>query len=167
MLERIRDRAAVMRAGGLAVVVAGAASVLAGCGDDTSEETLTFSELDSESSFAQIGKYPPQRNPPPGSGFSLSIPLLEGSGTDTVGEINAVCIATAPGAQEPLLSGTCSGTADVPDGQLALIVGGEIRQDVTGAIVGGTGKYEGATGTFTSKSLGGGETIDTFNITLP
>jgi hypothetical protein len=54
----------------------------------------------------------------------------------------------------------------VPDGQLALNVGGEIAQDVTGAIVGGTGKYEGATGTFTSKSLGG-ETTDTFNITLP
>jgi hypothetical protein len=38
---------------------------------------------------------------------------------------------------------------------------------VTGAIVGGTGKYEGATGSFTSKSLGGGETTDTFSITLP
>jgi hypothetical protein len=49
---------------------------------------------------------------------------------------------------------------------LALNVGGEIRQDATGAIVGGTGKYEGANGTFTSKSLGG-ETIDTFTITLP
>jgi hypothetical protein len=146
-----------------------AAMVLAGCGDETtgSGETLTFSELDSESRFAQIGKYPPRRNPPPGSGFSLSIPLQESSGTNTVGEINAVCIATRPGPQEPNLQGTCSGMADVPDGQLALSVGGEIAQDVTGAIVGGTGKYEGATGTFTSKSLGGGETVDSFNITLP
>jgi hypothetical protein len=148
------------------MAVMAAAMVLAGCGDDTTEETLTFSELDSESRFAQIGKYPPRRNPPPGSGFSLYIPLQEASGTETVGEINAVCIATRPGPQEPNLQGTCSGTADVPEGHLALNVGGEIRQDATGAIVGGTGKYEGANGTFTSKSLGG-ETIDTFTITLP
>jgi hypothetical protein len=157
------------RLGAMVVAVGVAAVVLAGCEDETtgSKETLTFSELDAESHFAQIGKYPASRNAPPGSGFSLSIPLQEASGTDTVGEMNVVCIATRPGAQEPLLNGTCSGTADVPDGQLALIVGGEIAQDVTGAIVGGTGKYEGATGTFTSTSLGGGETTDTFNITLP
>jgi hypothetical protein len=158
-----------VRDGGIAMAAIAAAMVLAGCEDATtgSEETLTFSELDSESRFAQIGKYSRSRNAPPGSGFSLSIPLEESSGTETVGEINAVCIATRPGAQEPNLQGTCSGMADVPNGQLALSVGGEIAQDVTGAIVGGTGKYEGATGTFTSESLGGKETIDTFNVTLP
>jgi hypothetical protein len=157
-----------VRGGAIAIALMGVAMALAGCTDDTtgSEETLTFSELDAESRFAQIGNYPPGRNPPPGRGFSLSIPLQEAQGTETVGTINAVCIATKPGPQEPNLRGTCSGTADVPDGQLALSVGGEIAQDVTGAIVGGTGKYEGATGTFTSKSLGG-DTIDTFNVTLP
>lgn len=62
--------------------------------------------------------------------------------------------------------GTCSGTADVPDGQLAINVGGEIGDDVSGAIVGGTGKYEGAAGTFTSKS-GEEGSKDTFDITLP
>jgi hypothetical protein len=60
----------------------------------------------------------------------------------------------------PPVDGRCLGRNDPRRG-------GEISQDVTGAIVGGTGKYEGATGSFTSKSLGGGETTDTFSITLP
>ncbi|MGH2926253.1 MAG: hypothetical protein ACRDK1_09820 [Solirubrobacterales bacterium] len=145
-----------------------AAMVLAGCTDETtgSEETLTLTEVDKGSHFAPIGNADAQGHEPPGSGFALSIPLQDSS-HDTVGEINAVCIATRPASSEPVLSGTCTGTADAPDGQLALIAGGdEIGQDVTGAIVGGTDKYEGATGTFSSKSPGP-NTIDTFNITLP
>jgi hypothetical protein len=70
---------------------------------------------------------------------------------------------------EPVLYGTCSGTADVPEGQLAITAGGTIGDNVsgtTGAIVGGTGKYEGATGTFTSK-VTGAHTTDTFTVTLP
>jgi hypothetical protein len=47
-----------VRDGGIAMAAIAAAMVLAGCEDATtgSEETLTFSELDSESRFAQIGK---------------------------------------------------------------------------------------------------------------
>jgi hypothetical protein len=155
--------------GGVIVLAAAATLALASCTDETtgSEETLVLIESDKGSHFAPVGKYPPNINPPPGSGFSLSIPLQEASGTERVGEINAVCIATQPGFREgPNLQGTCSGTADVPDGGLALNVGGEIRESVTGAIVGGTGKYEGATGTFTSEPYGKGSR-DTFNITLP
>jgi len=149
--------------GAIAVLAIAAAMVLAGCTDETtgSEETLNFTELDKGSHFAPIGNAT-ERSNPPGSGFALSIPLQDSS-KKTVGEVNAVCIATKPGQR---LNGTCSGTADVPDGQLALNVGGEVGDNVSGAIVGGTGKYEGATGTFTSKSSGEGSE-DTFNITLP
>ena len=152
----------MVRASAMAIAVMAAAMVLAGCGDDEtgSEETLTLTEVDKGSVFAPIGDATENRTPP-GSGYSVSIPLQDSS-KNTVGELNAVCIATAPGAQEPNLKGTCSGTADVPEGQLVLSVGGEIREDITGAIVGGTGKYEGATGTFTST-----RSEDTFNIKLP
>jgi hypothetical protein len=152
----------MLRGGAMAISAIVAAMALAGCGDDTtgSEETLTLTEVDKGAHFAPIGDTTENRTPP-GSGYSLSIPLRDSS-KRTVGEINAVCIATRPGAEEPNLQGTCSGTADVPEGQLALSVGGEIQQDITGAIVGGTGKYEGATGTFTST-----QSEDTFNITLP
>jgi hypothetical protein len=160
----------MVRGGAIAIAVTAAAMVLAGCTDDTtgSEETLTLTEVDKGSRFAPIGDAT-KNHTPPGSGYSLSIPL-EDSSHDTVGEINAVCFATEPGPAEPLLSGTCSGTADVPEGQLAIIEGGTIGDNTpsgpSGAIVGGTGKYEGATGTFTSK-LSGEQTQDTFNITLP
>ncbi|MEK6271425.1 MAG: hypothetical protein AABM42_02100 [Actinomycetota bacterium] len=144
-----------------------AAMVLAGCTDETtgSEETLNFTELDKSSHFALIGNAAENRTPPPGSGFALSIPHQDSS-KKTVGEINAICISTKPSPPGGDLEGTCSGTADVPDGQLAINVGGEVGYNVSSAIVGGTGKYEGAAGTFTSKSSGEGSK-DTFNITLP
>jgi hypothetical protein len=57
--------------------------------------------------------------------------------------------------------------ADVPGGQLVIAVGGTVDpKDTSGAIIGGRGKYEGATGTFTSK-LTGERSRDTFHITLP
>ncbi len=152
-----------VRGGAIAMSAIAAAMVLAGCTDETtgSQETLNFTESDKESNFTPIGDTT-ENSTPPGSGFALSIPLQDSS-KNTVGELNAVCIATQPGQR---LNGTCTGTADVPDGQLAINVGGEVGGDVSGAIVGGTGKYEGATGTFTSKSSGEGSE-DAFNITLP
>jgi hypothetical protein len=157
-----------LRGGATAIAVTASAMVLAGCTDDTtgSEETLTLTEVDKGSRFAPIGNATPAHDPP-GSGFALSIPLQDSSKT-TVGEINVVCFATKP-SPEPVLYGTCSGTADVPDGQLAITAGGTIGDNASGtsgAIVGGTGKYEGATGTFISK-LTGRQTTDTFTITLP
>jgi hypothetical protein len=152
--------------GAVAMSAIAAAMVLAGCTDETTgdEETLRFTELDRNSHLALIGTGPEDRPPLPGSGFTLFIPLRDAS-NETVGEINAACISTKP-PQHGDLRGTCSGTADVPGGQLVLNVGGTVGEDVTGAIVGGTGNYEGATGTFTSKSAGEGSQ-DTFNITLP
>ncbi len=139
-----------------------AAMVFAGCSDKTtgSTETLTFTEDEQQGEFGVIGNATQNRTEP-GQGFSLSIPLQDSS-KKTVGEVNATCIATQPSSGDDL-TGACSGVADVPGGQLALQVGGPITQGVTGAIVGGTGKYEGATGTFTSPDKG----PDTFTITLP
>jgi hypothetical protein len=158
----------MVRGGAIAMPVIAAAMVLAGCTDDTtgSEETLTLTEVDKGSRFAPIGNGT-QAHDPPGTGFSLFIPLQDSS-KKRVGEINTVCIATRP-SPEPVIYGTCSGTADVPEGQLAITTGGTIGDNTSGApgaIVGGTGKYEGATGTFTSK-LSGEQLRDTFNITLP
>jgi hypothetical protein len=159
----------MVRRGSISMPAIAAAMVLAGCTDATtgSDETLTLTEVDKGSRFAPIGNAKPAHDPP-GSGYALSIPLQDSS-HETVGEINVACIATKP-SPEPVLYGTCSGTADVPGGQLAIIEGGTIGDNTpsgpSGAIVGGTGKYEGATGMFTSK-LSGERTQDTFNITLP
>jgi len=157
----------------LALLVVGLA--IGGCGSDEthgSEGTVTLTEPAEGGGkhFGIIGRVT-GRTFKAGTGFAFSAPLQE-SGGKTVGEINAFCLATQPSPGEAI-NGTCSGTAAVPGGEFALNVGGkEIGGTVSGAIVGGTGKYEGAVGTFTSKeeSSGNGEegpSTVTFHYILP
>jgi hypothetical protein len=155
----------------LAVGVGLTLFALAGCGSDSthgSEGTLRLTEPGGESgSFGAIG-HPTRGKLSPGNGFAFSTPLQD-SAKKTVGEVNAICIATQPSSPDAI-KGTCSGTATVPGGSFALNVGGKsIGNSVSGAIVGGTGKYAGATGTFSSKPTGGenGSNSDTFSYTLP
>lgn len=151
---------------GLALSAVAVSGVLVGCSDRTtgSTQTLTFTEVSKGSEFHPIGpNVPEDGTAPPGSGFALSVPLQDSS-KKTVGALNATCISTKPAARN--IYGSCSGMADVPDGQLAVSVGGDVGDNVTGAISGGTGNYEGATGTFTSEGSGPGSK-DTFTFTLP
>jgi hypothetical protein len=164
-----------MKLGLWILAVLAIAVAISGCGSDGthgSEGTLTLTEPAESGGkhFGVIGKVT-GRTIGVGNGFAFSAPLQE-SGGKTVGEINAFCIATQPSPGESL-NGTCSGTAEVAGGGFALNVGGKgIGGDVSGAIVGGTGKYAGAVGTFTSKeeSAGSGEegpSTLTFHYTLP
>jgi hypothetical protein len=150
--------------------IAGAIAV-AGCSDNThgDQSTLKLVEPGGNSgTFGIIGQAA-QKSVPPGSGFAFSTPLQDSS-KKAVGALDATCIATQPSPGDSV-NGQCTGTATVPGGTLALDVGGkDIGSDVAGAITGGTGKYAGATGTFTSQATGGGDNSpsnDTFNITLP
>jgi hypothetical protein len=152
------------------VSVAALLVAIAGCGDSTHGEqiTLKFTEAsgEAESSFGPIGKVS-RGQAAPGTGFAFSSPLLD-SAKKEVGEISAMCIATHPSSLDAL-KGTCSGTAIVPGGDLALNAGGKLSNGASGSIVGGNGKYAGATGTFTSKGSGGegSPNTDTFHIILP
>lgn len=155
----------------LALGVVAALVVLAGCGSSKThgeEGTFTLTEPGGNSgTFGVIGKAT-KKGIEPGNGFAFSSPL-ENSAGKTVGEINVACIATQPSEGENL-AGTCTATATVPGGGFALNAGGkEIGNNVTGAIVGGTGKYAGAVGTFSSKGSGGGNSPETltFNYILP
>ena len=150
-----------------------AAAALAGCSDSThgDQQTLKLTQPGDNGSAGSGGAIGNAggRTTAPGSGFAFSQPYQDAS-HNTVGELDAICIATQPSG-ESAINGQCTGTATVPGGTLALNVGGKnIGSDISGAIVGGTGKYAGATGTFTSAETGGGKnpsTTDTFNITLP
>jgi hypothetical protein len=155
----------------LAVGVVGLVAGLAGCSDSThgSSGTLTLTEPGGKTgSFGLIGK-PSRKGFSPGDGFAFSSPLQDTS-KKVVGELNAVCISTQPSPSEGI-NGTCSGTATVPGGSFALNVGGkEIGGEVSGSIVGGAGKYEGAYGVFKSVEHGSGENAPstlTFEYTLP
>jgi hypothetical protein len=158
-----------MRNGRYAAVALAAlvAMGVAGCGSTHGKtETLKLTEPGGHAgTFAPIGKATQQRTPA-GSGFAFSTPL-ESSGKQRVGTLYATCIAAQPSKGNGL-KGTCSGTAVVSGGTLALSVGGNFGPNVSGAITGGTGKYAGATGTFESAQSGSnGPSHDTFNVTLP
>ncbi len=162
-------RIAVLALGAVAVLV-----VLAGCGSSKThgaEGTVKLFEPGGHSGTTiPFGKFN-GKSFTPGTGIVVANPL-QNSAKKTEGELNAVCTATQPTAKGFLLSGTCSGTATVPGGSFALNVGGKgaIGGTVSGAITGGTGKYNGAVGNFSSVAKGGGESPmkeDSFNYILP
>jgi hypothetical protein len=84
-----------------------------------------------------------------------------------VGALDATCMVTGAGnGRFSQANSTCHGMVTLPGGQLALQVGGKVFTATTnGAITGGTGIYEGATGSFTS--IGEESSKDTFHIWVP
>jgi hypothetical protein len=148
---------------------------VAGCSDDTHGETITLKlhEPGHEvGRYAPIGDFSASRYEP-GTGYTFAVPLQNPSAAgkyptpqEKVGEMVLACIAAEPSLEsgDPL-HGQCTGTVLVDGGTLALSMGGDIGLKVTGTITGGTGKYAGASGTFTW--VGRYEKTDTYHITLP
>jgi hypothetical protein len=153
----------------LGVAAIGAVVALTGCSDKTHGDTSTLKLTEpggKTGTFAPIGSPPRRGGLPAGTGFAFSTPLQDSSHND-VGELDVACIATQKSKGQGV-NGQCTGTATVPGGALAIAAGGKnIGPSVTGSITGGTGKYAGATGTFTSTGGNNGPSNDTFNITLP
>ncbi len=159
----------------LALGLVGALALLAGCGSSKThgeEGTLTLTEPGGNSgSFAPIGSLG-KEGFSPGTGAAFSNPL-QNAEKKTIGELDAICVDTQKPPSAESLSGTCTGTVIVPGGSFALSAGGKEvlgSSGVTGAITGGTGKYNGAVGTFTSKptsSSQNGPSEFTLNYILP
>ena len=168
------------------VLVAATAAVLlaalvAGCGGGgvtLQKQTLSFTEKqnDDSSSFADNPpKSPPANRDEPklsnGDQITFTADMIDGSGKD-VGDLDATCTVTATttGSFDDSRA-QCVGTATIPGGTLTLTVGGTAFGAGTtrGAIVGGTGHYEGATGSFTSSDESGTDkpSQDTFKLFIP
>ncbi len=153
----------------LALGLVAALALLAGCGSSKShgeEGTLTLIEPANSGTLTPIGNA--KKGFVPGSGTTISFPL-QNSGKTTVGELKAVCFATQPSSGGGL-EGTCNGTVIAPGGTFALSAGSKeifTEVGVSGAITGGTGKYNGALGSFTSKPMSDGTSDLTFNYILP
>jgi len=168
------------------VLVAATAAVLlaalvAGCGGGGAtfrKQTLSFTERQNDDSFS-FADNPPKSSPSNGDEPKLSngdqitftADMIDGSGKD-VGDLDATCTVTATttGSFDDSRA-QCLGTADVPGGTLTVTVGGKAFGAGTtrGAVVGGTGDYAGATGSFTSSDESGTDkpSQDTFQLFIP
>jgi hypothetical protein len=169
-------------------VVAAASSVallavlVAGCSDGgragLTKQTLTFTERQNDNSASFVDN-PPKSSATTGDEPKLSpsdqltftADMLDRSGKD-VGDLDASCTvtATATGSFDDSHA-QCVGTADIPGGSLTLAVGGKAFGAGTtrGAVVGGTGDYAGATGSFTSSDENDTDkpSQDTFRLFIP
>jgi hypothetical protein len=163
--------------------VAIVALALASCGDDETagdESTLTyFLGTGSAESFGEEQG----RGGAPQPGVTTFEGTLEDGDGNAVGGLSYVCIRVTDRGGG-VVSGiptrgehNCSGTVDLPDGQLSIAYSGAIREvipfeagtgppGVTGSITGGTGDYAGATGTH-EVVLGRERPENTFTFTLP
>jgi hypothetical protein len=145
---------------------------LSACGGGGYEtKTVKATESDSGGDFGfsdaapktKVGKQGPEQLSP-GDTLSFRSDLFQGK--KTVGSVGATCTATHGGRFDTGLF-QCQGTATLPKGQLVLNVAGHIGGATRGAIVGGTGDYKGAGGTFESLDQANGGSKDTFNIQIP
>lgn len=96
----------------------------------------------------------------PGDEFVFSAPLLDG-GT-RVGELYAQCTALNGARRFANVRFICEGSAAIRDGELAITTRFKEGSNITGQVVGGSGAYEGANGSFTS--VGEENATDTFHI---
>jgi hypothetical protein len=168
------------------VLVAATAAVLlaalaAGCGGGgvtLKNQTLSFTERQNDDSFSYADN-PPKSSPSNGDEPKLSngdqltftADMIDDAGKD-VGDLDATCTVTATttGSFDDSRA-QCLGTATIPGGTLTLTVGGKAFGAGTtqGAVVGGTGDYAGATGSFSSSDESGTDkpSQDTFQLFIP
>jgi hypothetical protein len=154
----------------LVAVAAAAVAVVALLSEDEPEEfTLTYTDADADAGVEDSGIGTPRQLGDPGSGTALSIPLFD-EAEEEVGTLNAACIQTNDAADHE-----CLATATIPDGSLVLdgvlTAGGTAGPPGAvrpGAVIGGTGKYEGAYGSFEAVGgEGGGARIYTIEVKVP
>jgi hypothetical protein len=153
----IGSAAAVLTATGLLAVNGGA-----------QQPTGRTIELVSKNGQFKFVDVPPKASSPddarPGDQFVISAVLTDRAGK-RAGRFDAQCTMTRGGRN---LSGICDGAYALADGVMFLAARLTPADDVTGAVVGGTGAYAGARGTFTSKDrpgeAGGDPSDETINL---
>ena len=127
------------------------------------DTTLTFKEVDKGATFHFIDNPPKAKHDRPSAGdeFVITTPLVSNSGKH-IGKLRATCTvtrATKSGNGDDV----CFGVFSFASGSLdAMVSQGNLNaKTTTGGIVGGTGSYAGARGTFVSKSTktGGNDTV--------
>jgi hypothetical protein len=147
------------RRGALTVVLVASAALLAALAgtvnaDHPGSTTLTFVERNNQGTFEFIDVRPrsTRRGEPsvsPGDMFLGSNPLYNAANTRRQGKLFFKCTAIVGAKRFERATFQCEGSARLSNGTLAISVlfkGG----DPGGPVIGGTGAYEGASGSFTS-----------------
>lgn len=150
---------------------------VAACGDDDktqfSEQALEFTEQPSENfGFSdnpprtRVGEEGPEKLSN-GDAITFTSALLDRS-RKQVGDLDVACTVTRAGGFDASRQ-QCVGTATVPGGVLTLARGGRVfaGESTRGAVVGGSGRYAGATGHFTEAEQRGDRTRYSFRIVVP
>ena len=154
---------AAVTAGLLASLVVTAASATAGA-----RKTVTFHLVEKQVGFNYIDNPPHQgpRQPPLiGDEFAFTSDLMTKSGAHA-GHLEATCMVTRGGTNS---SGPCYGMYALAGGQIAGIALLSNTNTTHIAVTGGTGVYEGVTGSVTSVSRGENSpyTDDTVHLIWP
>jgi len=143
----------------VAATVVGVVAVTAGHGGSPGDRTIRLVEKGGSFTFVD--------NAPTGNAYSKLISAgdfsagrvqLDNDAGKQVGSLNIVCVATVSG-KEVHARFQCNGTVNLADGALAISALDERHadQDVSHiSVVGGTGAYEGASGSATESETGGG-----------
>lgn len=119
--------------------------------------TIAFQEVDKGSTFHVIDNPPLSKHRhgfptrvSPGDAYVFTTPLRQGG--KAFGRLRATCTITQAG-NPGRANADCTGVFDLPGGQLWANASTTGNSRVTrGAIVGGTGSFAGARGTFVSRS---------------
>lgn len=131
------------------------------------DTTLTFKEVDKGSTFHFIDNPPKatkrSHRPSAGDEFVITTPLADASGKH-IGRLQAQCTVTKPGKTDSTTASICFGVFSFANGTLDAMVAQTNLNSVTtkGGIIGGTGAYAGARGSFVSKQTktGSNDTVD-------
>ena len=150
---------------------------LSACGDEQkpalTQKTLAFTERPTDNfGFADVaprtklGEQGPQSLSNADT-ITFSSDLLDASGKDR-GDLDIACAVTRPGGFDKSHL-QCNGTATLVGGTLTLSRGGRVfgGASASGAIVGGSGAYDGATGEFSEGEESNDRTPYTFHLWLP
>jgi allene oxide cyclase-like protein len=157
-------RQAVILSAALAATVIAGILTTGGAAQVPGERSLKIIE-GRAATFKLIDTAPKARNPrnprlSPGDGFVFTSPLFN-EANKRIGTIHVHCAVTR-GGTFGRAGGQCNGTYALRDGTLA--VSGVLRENPPIAVVGGTGAYEGARGSITSRNLSRGRTEDTIHL---
>ena len=162
----MRSRSAIAATSGAVLVTA---AVLAGTGSAQAPgpRTLKFTEGQRGSTFKFVDNPPRSRGRTErtmttsmGDVLVFTNPLVNGAGQRS-GVLYVNCVVARGGALDRTFV-LCHAVAKLRDGDIAIEVATGFGDVIRGPIVGGTGAYNGARGTFTARE--GRPTVDTFEL---